>query len=79
MMDSAYANPQPYDLPDLERSALAGRIRAARRFAEIYESAGDRDRAARWLANADSLLEHYAAADDRATTAAMDRAEADHG
>jgi hypothetical protein len=78
-MDSAYANPQPYDLPDLERSILAGRIETARKFAEIYETAGDLVRAARWRANADTLLEHYGAADERAKSAAMDKSSADHG
>lgn len=70
----AYANPQPYDQPDLERSILAGRIKVARFCVESNERQGDLVRAARWRANVDSLLEHYAAAEERAASAAMDKA-----
>lgn len=70
--ESAYANPQPYAESDLERSALAGRIKVARGIATRYQQAGDGVRAARWQATVDRLLEHYNAAGDRAVTAAID-------
>lgn len=72
-MDSAYANPQPYGDPDLERSILAGRIKAARKISAIFQGSGDAAQASRWAANVDTLLEHFTAADDRATSKAMEQ------
>jgi predicted secreted protein len=69
---SAYADPQPYDDPDLERSMIAGRIEAAHKIAKICEEGGDTAGAARWRRNADRLLERYLAADDLAALAAGD-------
>lgn len=72
--EGPYANPLPYDSPDLERSTLAGRIKVARSQVERYRQSGDAARLESWQANLDRLLDHYNAANDRAATAAMEPA-----
>lgn len=67
---SAYGNPQPYPLPDLERRAIEGRIKVARTIA----ATSDRPyTAAAWSRIVDELLDHLAEIDARAATAAMER------
>jgi hypothetical protein len=67
---TAYGNPQPYPDADLERSVLAGRITAARQIRDLYAAGTPRHTS--WQATVDALLEHYASADVRATTTAME-------
>jgi hypothetical protein len=75
--DSPYANPQPYDSPGLERHALEGRLAVAKGIRDRCVNRGDTARAASWQAIVDQLLEHLAHVDDRAVTAAIDRADTD--
>lgn len=79
MSDSPYANPQPYDTPELERSAIEGRITVAKKIRDRALAAGKTRSAARWQANLDALLDKLAHVEDRAASAAMDSALRDGG
>lgn len=68
----AYADPTPYENPDLERKILAGRIKYQRFSKQLHEEAGDTARAARAQQIIDQLLDRYNAADDFASLAALD-------
>lgn len=67
---SAYGNPQPYRTPELERSAILGRLRVAR---GIAARATDETRRRQWAATVDELLDHLAEVEVRAATAARER------
>lgn len=67
---SAYGNPQPYPDPELERSALLGRLTVARSCARSE----DPRVAARWRLIVDELLDHLSHVADRAASAALDKA-----
>ena len=67
-----YADPTPYDNPDLERFMIAGRIKMQATMLRIYEENGNAARAARTRQIIDQLLDRYATADDMAALAARD-------
>lgn len=76
---SAYGNPPPYATPELERAALEGRIRAARRIWLQAEKAGDAVTVARWSATVDQLLDHLGNVEARAASVALARSSANEG
>lgn len=74
MSDSPYANPQPYPTPELERAAIEGRLAVAKGIRDRARAEGRTRTADQWQANVDALLDRLANVDDRAASAAMDRA-----
>jgi hypothetical protein len=68
-----YGNPRPYASPELERSALTGRLRVARGIAARYARSGQTERFTRWSLTVDELLEHLLEVDTRAASASMDK------
>jgi hypothetical protein len=74
MNNSPYANPQPYDTPELERSAIEGRITVAKKIRDRALVEGNTGSATRWQSNVDALLDKLAHVEDRAASAALDLA-----
>jgi hypothetical protein len=73
MTRSAYGNPQPYAVPELERSALVGRLRYQQHMVEMYRKLGDFQRLSRAMFIIDELLSHLIEVDSRSVTASMEK------
>lgn len=72
---SAYGNPIPYDLVELERASLIGRLKYQRWSRDLHNRKGDTRRYKRATGIIDELLGHLSEAEARAKTAAIEQVE----